>query len=47
MSIMLKAREVINNDTVASIFRRNAIIHPNKTAFMMDDEKISFREVNI
>lgn len=42
---MLKVREVIYNDTVASIFRRNVAIHPDKTAFMMDDKKISFQEV--
>lgn len=44
---MLKVREVIYNDTVASIFRRNMTIHPNKTAFVMDAKTISFREVCI
>lgn len=45
MSIMLKIREVIYNDTVASIFRRNVTLNPNKTAFMMDNQKISFKDV--
>lgn len=47
MSIMLRWREKFYQDTVASIFRRNVEMHPNKTAFMMDDKKITFQEVKI
>ena len=35
------------NQTVASIFKNVAAAKPNKTAFVMDDKKITFKEVII
>lgn len=35
------------NETVASVFKKVAAEKPNKTAFVMDDKKITFKEVMI
>lgn len=46
MSLMLIIWEK-QNQTVASIFRRLVAKHPNKTAFLMDDKKLTFQEVKL
>lgn len=45
MSVTLKFGEIFYQDTVASIFRRNVAMHPNKVAFLMGDIKLTFQEV--
>lgn len=44
MAAMLKKWEK-NNDSIASVFRRNFKQNPNKNAFLIDDKKITFKEV--
>jgi acyl-CoA synthetase (AMP-forming)/AMP-acid ligase II len=44
MSLLLMKWER-SKETVVSIFRRNVKKHPNKTAFMIDDKKMTFQEV--
>lgn len=45
MSAMLILWEK-SNETVVSIFRRNVAKHPNKAAFLLDDKKLTFQNVN-
>jgi hypothetical protein len=35
-----------SNHTVASIFRQNAAKFPNKSAFLLDDKKMTFQDVS-
>jgi hypothetical protein len=44
MSVMLMSWER-SNQTVVSIFRRQVEKHPNKAAFLLDDKKLTFKEV--
>lgn len=44
MAIMLRKWEK-KRDSVASVFQRNVKLHPNKEAFLIDDIKITFKEV--
>lgn len=44
LSAMLIGFE-ITNQTVASLFRKTVAKHPHKTAFLLEDRKITFREV--
>lgn len=46
MAIMLRKWEN-KRDSVASVFERNAKLYPNKDAFLIDDTKITFKEVKL
>ena len=46
MAIMLRKWEN-KRDSVASVFQRNVQLNPNKDAFLINDTKITFKEVKI